>query len=56
MVRPAEQNGEGDLVRRLLPLRALDQRDHAVQKCLAGIGGDLDLDPVREDTRAPGHG
>ena len=36
-----EQNAQRDLVRRLLPRRAFDQRDHAIEKCLAGIGGDL---------------
>ncbi len=38
----------GDLVRSLLPLRAFDESDHPIEKCFAGIGGDADLDPVRE--------
>ena len=32
-----QQDIERDLVRRLLPARALDQRDHAVEERLAGI-------------------
>ena len=35
MVRPGQQDVERDLVRRLLPLGAFHQRDHAVQKGLA---------------------
>ena len=35
---------------------ALDQRDHAVEKGLAGIGGDADFDPVRQHLGAAGHG
>ena len=37
-------------------LRAFDQRDHAVQKTFAGIGGDADLDFVRQHARAAGDG
>ena len=33
-VRPDEQDGQRDLVRRLLPLGALDQGDHAVEEGL----------------------
>jgi hypothetical protein len=32
---------ERDFVGRLLPLRAFHQRDHAVEKGLAGVRGDL---------------
>ena len=45
---PGEQDVERDLVRRLAPLGALDERDHAVQERLAGLLGDLDHDPVAE--------
>ena len=44
-----QKDREGDLVRRLLPARSLDQRDHPVQEGLAGLGRDLDRDLVRED-------
>ena len=33
-----EQDGQRDLVRRLLALGAFDQRDHPVEEGLAGIG------------------
>ena len=51
-----QQDVERDLVRRLLPARALDQRDHAVEEGLAGIRGDAHDDPVGEHARAAGHG
>ena len=51
-----EQQREGDLVRRLLPLGALDQPDHPVDEPLAGLDRDPDLDPVRQHLRAAGHG
>ena len=35
-----EQNAERDFVGRLLPRRAFDQRDHAIEEGFAGIGGD----------------
>ena len=50
-----EQDVQRDLVRRLAPLRALDQRDHAVQERLAGLLGDLHQDAVAEHARAAGH-
>ncbi len=50
-----EQDGERDLVRRLLPLGTLDQGDHAVEEALAGIDRDADLDLVRYHARARGH-
>jgi hypothetical protein len=43
-----EQNAQRDLVGSLLAGGAFDQRDHAVQEGLAGVGGDSNLDPVRE--------
>ena len=49
-----EQDGQRDLVRRLLPRRALDQRDHPVDEGLAGLGGDLHDDPVRQHGGAAG--
>ena len=38
-----EQNVQRDLVRRLLPRCAFDQRDHAVEEGLAGVRGDRTL-------------
>ena len=52
----AEQNAERDFVGRLLARGAFDQGDHAIQKSFAGVGGDADLDPVRQHLRAAGHG
>ncbi len=49
-----EQDVERDLVRRLLPHRALDQRDHAVEEGRALRRGDPHLEPVRGDARAAG--
>ena len=49
-----EQDVERDLVRRLLPLRAFDQRDHAVEEGRALRRGDPHLDPVGEHPRAAG--
>ena len=51
-----EQNRERDFVRRFLAARAFDERNHAVQKTFAGIGGDADFDFVREHARAAGDG
>ena len=36
--------------------RAFHQRDHAVEKRLAGIGGDLNLDLIGQNPRAAGDG
>ncbi len=49
-----EQDVQRDLVRRLLPLRALDQRDHPVDEGLARLGGDLHHDPVGQHPGAAG--
>ena len=49
-----QQNVERDFVRRLLPLGPFDQRDHAIQKRFAGVGGDAHDQPVGEDARAAG--
>ena len=43
---------QGDLVRRLLALGALDQGDHPVQERLARVRGDAHLDPVGQDLGA----
>ena len=49
-----EKDRERDLVRRLLPHRALDQADHPVEEALAGPRGHADLQPVGHDSRAAG--
>ena len=51
-----EQDVEGDLVRRLAPLGALHERDHAIEERLAGLLGDADHELIREQARAAGHG
>ncbi len=43
-----------DLVGRLLPRGALDERDHPVEEGLAGIGGDAHADAVGEHLGAAG--
>ena len=50
-----EQDRQRELVRRLLPLGAFDQRDHPVDEGRARRGGDADLDLVGEHRRAAGH-
>ena len=49
-----QQDVERDLVRRLLPLGAFDERDHPIEERVARIRGDADLDPVRQHARAAG--
>ena len=51
-----EQDVERDLVRRLAPLGALDERDHPVEERLARLLRDLDDELVREQLRAAGDG
>ena len=51
-----EQDVERDLVRRLAPLGALDERDHPVEERLARLLRDLDHEPVGEQPRAAGDG
>ncbi len=51
---PREQDAERDLVGGFLTLRAFHQRDHAIEEGLARVGGDLHLDPVRDDGGAAG--
>ena len=51
---PGEQDVEGDLVRCLLPRRALDEGDHAVDERLARSGGDPHHDLVGEHAGAAG--
>ena len=52
-----QQDGEGDLVGRLLALGALDQRDHAVEEA-SRRGSEViaHADLVGEHLRAAGHG
>ena len=52
--QPGEQDVERDLVRRLAPLGALDERDHPVEERLARLLGHLDHEPVGEQPRAAG--
>ena len=47
-----EQDRQGDLVRRLLPVGPLDEGDHAVEERLAGPGGDAHDDLVGQHPRA----
>ena len=54
MVRPIKQNIQRDLVRRLLPLGAFDQPDHAVEEGRARRRGDAHADPVGQHLRAAG--
>ena len=49
-----EQDIERDLVRRLLPLGAFDQLDHAIEEGRARRRGDAHADPVGEHLRAAG--
>ena len=48
-----EQDVERDLVRRLAPLGALDERDHAVEERLARLLRHLDHEPVGEQPVPP---
>ena len=56
MVSTARQDGQRDLVGRLLPVGPLDQGDHAIQEGVTALGGDADHDPVGEDPGAAGDG
>ena len=49
-----QQDAQRNFVGRLLTLRAFDQCDHAIEEGLAGVGGDLHLDPVGDDRGAAG--
>ena len=49
-----EQDRERDLVRGLLAVGPLDERDHPVEEGVAPLGGDPDDDPVREHLGAAG--
>ncbi len=46
--QPGEQDRQRDLVRGLLPVGALDERDHPVEERLARLGRDLHDDLVAE--------
>ena len=50
-----QQYGQRDLVRRLVPLGALDHADHAIEEGLAGIDVDAHDNPVGEHARTAGH-
>ena len=51
-----EEDRQGDLVRRLLPVGALDEGDHAVEERLARLGRDAHDDLVGQHPRAAGDG
>ena len=51
---PDEQDVQRDLVRRLLSRGALDERDHAIEERLAGIGGDAHDDAIGQHLGAAG--
>ena len=53
--QPGQQDVERDLVRRLLPLGAFDERDHPVEERLARIRRHLHANPVGQHLRAAGH-
>ena len=54
-VRATKEDGQGNLVRRLLTLRSLDHGDHAIEERVAGIDRDPHDDPIRQDPRAAGN-
>ena len=54
--QPDEQDRQRQFVRRLLPLGALDERDHPVDEGRARRGGDPHLDEVGQHGRSAGHG
>ena len=54
IVNDGQQDVQRDLVGRLLPVGALDERDHPVDEALAGLLGDLDDDAVRQHRGAAG--
>ena len=51
-----QQDGQRDLVGRLLALGRLDHADHAVEEGLARVHRDAHHQPVRQHARAAGHG
>ena len=53
-MRPGEQDREGDLVRRLLAVGALDEGDHPVEERLARLGRDPHDDLVGQHPGAAG--
>ena len=55
MVSPESRMLKRNFVRGLLAFGTLDQRDHSIEKGLAGVGGDFDLHPIRQHARAAGH-
>ena len=55
MVKRGQQDVQRDLVRGLLPVRALDQGDHPVDEALTGLLRDPHDDAVGEHRGAAGH-
>ena len=55
IVSPTSRMRQRDLVRRLLPLGAFDERDHPVEKAVPRLLSHPHPDPVGDDTRAGGH-
>ena len=51
-----EKDVERDFVRRLLPLRPFDERNHAVEEGRSRRSRNADLDPVGKNAGAAGHG
>ena len=56
MVSAASRMSSAISFGRLLPLGALDHRDHPVEERLAGVGRDADDEPVGQHARAAGDG
>ena len=52
IVRSREQDVQRDFVRRLLPLCAFHQGDHAIEKCFTRVRRDLHPDLIGEHARA----
>jgi len=50
-----QQNVQGDFVGGLLAFGPFHHSDHAVEKGLAGIGGNPHDKPIGQDARAAGH-
>ena len=55
MVKACQQDIQRNLVRGLLALCAFHQGDHAIQKALSRVGGDLYDQPVGEHACPAGH-
>ena len=55
IVSPTSRMRQRDLVRRLLPLGAFDQRDHPVEEAVTRLLCHPDPDPVGDDARTGCH-